>query len=420
MRCKQFVFAITLLLTSSYAQSAELPHAAPGSVGFSPERLARLSAVLQAGVETSEIPGYVALVARRGKVVFVDVQGEQDPNKSVAMSDDSIFRIYSMTKPITSVAALVLVEEGKINLGDPIHMYLPELSGLTVIGHDGQDATNAAPITVLDLLRHTSGLTYAFLKPYLNDSPLEQMYLDGGINDLEINNAELVTRLSRLPLKYEPGSTWFYGRSTDVLGRLIEVVSGVTLETFFQQRILGPLGMKDTSFRVVQGKADRLAQPFARDREGLILPYTDPLGGVLFEAGGQGLTSTVRDYARFLQMLLNKGELDGVRILGRKTVELMTMDHVGDAVDRGPLFLPGQSHGFGLGVAVRTTGVRAPVMLNSMIGSVGEYFWAGYAGTYFWVDPQEDLFGIYMMQSVANLSNYAQKFKRHVLYSLVD
>ena len=415
--------AIAVLLTSSYVRSVELPHVSAESVGFSSERLAQLSSVLQSGVDASEIPGYVALVARHGKIVFVDMRGKQDPNRDIVMSEDSIFRIYSMTKPITSVAAMILVEEGKINLSDPVEMYLPELSDLRVIGSEEQPTagnTTTPSITVLDLLRHTSGLTYGFFKPYPSGGPLEQMYLDEGVNDLEIDNAELVTRLSNIPLKYEPGSTWFYGRSTDVLGRLIEVVSGVTLEEFFKQQIISPLDMKDTSFRVFQDKADRLAQPFYRDLEGLILPYTDPLGSVSFEAGGQGLTSTVRDYARFLQMLLNEGELGGVRILGRKTVELMTMDHLGDSIERGPLFLPGESHGFGLGFAVRTAGVRAPTMLNPMIGSVGEYYWAGYAGTFFWVDPHEDLFAIYMMQSVENLSDYAQKFKRHVLYSLVD
>ena len=410
------------------ALAAELPRSRPEAVGLSSERLARVTAVLGAGVENGEIPGYVALVARRGKIVYFEASGDQDPASGRAMARDAIFRIYSMTKPITSVAAMILVEEGKLNLGDPVGNYLPELAELQVATnpHEAGDvgairtAAAASPITVLDLLRHTSGMTYAFFIPFPGNTPVEQMYLDGGVNDLEITNAELVQRVSKVPLKYEPGTTWWYSRATDVLGRLVEVVSGMTLEQFFQQRILQPLDMKDTSFTVNPCSASRFAQPFDSDREGLILQYTNPLKPVKFEAGGQGLTSTVRDYARFLQMMLNGGELDGTRILGRKTVELMTMDHVGDVVDHGQFFLPGQSHGFGLGFAVRTQGPRAPALLNPMIGSVGEYYWAGYAGTYFWVDPKEELIGVYMMQSVQKLVPYANAYKRLVLQSIVD
>ena len=425
---RRFTVAFALWLVAFAVLAADLPRAKPESVGLSSERLESIRKVIGAKVDAGEIPGYVALVARHGKVVYFEAYGVQNPNTKKPMSRDAIFRIYSMTKPITSVAAMILVEEGKIKLADPVSMYLPELANLTV-------ATNAAtakdsaevqtrpaknPIRVVDLLLHTSGFTYGFFKPFPGGGQVEQMYLDGGVNDLDITNAELVTRISKLPLKYEPGTTWWYSRSTDVLGRLIEVVSGMTLGEFFEKRISKPLGMSDTAFQVAPGKVARLVEPFDDDKKGLTLLYTDPTKPVKFEAGGQGLTSTVMDYARFAHMLLNRGSLDGTRILGKKTVELMTTDQVGPGIDHGPFFLPGQSHGYGLLGAVRTEGPRAPAPLNPMDGSVGEYYWAGYAGTYFWVDPKEELVGVVMTQSVKQLLPLATTFKTLVVQSIVE
>lgn len=419
---------LALLAVTFSAFSAGLQKVKPESVGLSSARLDRIAQVFDAKVKAGEIPGYVALVARRGKVAYFEANGVRNPNTKVAMTRDSIFRIYSMTKPITSVAAMILVEEGKMKLSDPVSMYLPELAELQVaINADtAKDAASLKtqpaknPIRVVDLLMHTSGFTYAFFEPFPGGGIIERMYLDGGVNDLNITNTELVTRISKLPLKHEPGTTWYYSRSTDVLGRLIEVVSGMTLGAFFEKHISKPLGMVDTAFKVAPGKVSRFVEPFDSDKEGLTLLYTDPTKSAKFEAGGQGLTSTVMDYARFLHMLLNSGELDGKRILGRKTVELMTMDHIGQAIDHGPFFLPGQSHGFGLLGAVRTEGPRAPALLNSMDGSVGEFYWAGYAGTYFWVDPNEELVGVYMMQSVQHLLWYATMYKSLVVQSIVD
>jgi len=425
---RRFAVAFTLWFVAVAVLAADLPRAKPESVGLSSERLENIRKVLGAQVDAGVIPGYVALVARRGKVVYHEAYGVQNPNTKKAMSRDAIFRIYSMTKPITSVAAMILVEEGKIRLSDPVSMYLPELAKLQVATNAGtvkepaevqtRPATN--PIRVMDLLLHTSGFTYGFFKPFPGGGPVEQMYADGGVNDLEITNAELVTRISKLPLKYEPGTTWWYSHSTDVLGRLIEVVSGMTLAEFFEKRISKPLGMTDTAFQVAPAKVSRFVEPFDDDKKGLTLLYTDPTKPVKFEAGGQGLTSTVMDYARFAHMLLNRGSLDGARILGKKTVELMTTDQVGPGIDRGPFYLPGQSHGFGLLGAVRTDGPRAPAPLNPMDGSVGEYYWAGYAGTYFWVDPKEELVGVYMMQSVRQLLPFATSFKTLVVQSIVE
>ncbi len=427
----QALARLALAVLLAYACSTlarDLPTTKPENVGLSAERLNRIAEIFNAKVREGEIPGYVALVARNGKIAYFEAHGVQNPNTGKPMSRDSIFRIYSMTKPVTSVAAMILVEEGKMKLSDPVSKYLPELANLNVAVNADTAKTPSEiktrpaknPIRVVDLLMHTSGLTYAFFKPFPGGGAVEQMYLESGVNDLDISNAELVTRISKLPLKFEPGTTWWYSRSTDVLGRLVEVVSGMTLGEFFEARISKPLGMRDTAFRVAPGKATRFAEPFDDDKKGLILQYTNPTRPVKFEAGGQGLTSTVMEYARFLHMLLNGGELDGKRVLGRKTVELMTMDHVGQVYDRGPFYLPGQSHGFGLLGAVRTEGPRAPALLNAMDGSVGEYYWAGYAGTYFWVDPEEQLVAVYMMQSVQHLLWYATMFKTLVVQSISD
>ncbi len=427
----QALARLALAVLLAYACSTlarDLPTTKPENVGLSAQRLNRIAEIFNAKVREGEIPGYVALVARNGKIAYFEAHGVQNPNTGKPMSRDSIFRIYSMTKPVTSVAAMILVEEGKIKLSDPVSKYLPELANLNVAVNADTAKTPSEiktrpaknPIRVVDLLMHTSGLTYAFFKPFPGGGAVEQMYLESGVNDLDISNAELVTRISKLPLKFEPGTTWWYSRSTDVLGRLVEVVSGMTLGEFFEARISKPLGMRDTAFRVAPGKTTRFVEPFDDDKKGLILQYTNPTRPVKFEAGGQGLTSTVMDYARFLHMLLNGGELDGKRVLGRKTVELMTMDHVGQVYDRGPFYLPGQSHGFGLLGAVRTEGPRAPALLNAMDGSVGEYYWAGYAGTYFWVDPEEQLVAVYMMQSVQHLLWYATMFKTLVVQSISD
>ena len=419
--CASAVFAVS-------AFAAELPRAKPEAVGLSTSRLEHINQVLHAKVDAGEIPGYVALVARHGKVAYFEAYGTQDPTTKKPMAKDSIFRIYSMTKPLTSVAAMILVEEGKMKLSDPVSMYLPELKDLKVATNadtaktpaDLQTQPAANPIRILDLLLHTSGFTYGFFKGVPGSGAVEEAYIDAGESNLDISNAELVTLLSKLPLKYEPGTTWWYGRSTDVLGRVIEVVSGMTLGQFIDKRIAQPLGMTDTAFSVSPGKTSRFVEPFPADKQGLVLTYTDPTKPVKFEAGGQGLTSTVMDYARFAHMLLNGGQLDGNRILGKKTVTLMTSDHIGQAYNHGPFYLPGQSHGYGLLGAVRIEGPRAPAPLNSMDGSVGEFYWAGYAGTYFWVDPKEELVGVYMMQSVKHLLWYATMFKQLAVQAVVE
>ena len=384
--------------------------------GVSGQRLKQLSAQLSAEARSGAIPGAVILVARNGKIVYTDAIGLQDPSSGVPMKPDSIFRIASMTKPIVSVGAMMLVEEGKLFLADPVSTYLPELRGLKV-GVEKKDAAGNAVLeevaavremTVQDLLRHTSGFTYGIF----GTSLIKQRYVDTRVErDRNQTNAEHVERLAKLPLAYQPGTTWEYSRSTDVLGAVIERVTAQTLDVFLFERILQPLAMKDTGFSVDPAKHARIAEPFAVDPETkapVLLP--DVRTPPRFLCGGACMVSTAADYYRFLQMLLNGGELEGVRILSRKSVELMTSDHVGTGIARGLLF-PG--YGFGLGFNVRITPGEA-----SSLGSVGDYGWGGLYGTTFFVDPKERLIGILMMQR-PNWAKYSRQFRTGV-YSALD
>jgi CubicO group peptidase (beta-lactamase class C family) len=396
-----WLVALLCLFVVSGAHAQSLPAARPEQVGFSAERLARITGGLKRDVDKGVIPGAVLLVARHGKIALFEAVGARDPETRAPMPKDGIFRIYSMSKPITSVAAMILFEEGKLTLDQPVSKYLPQLGGLKV-GVEKPDPSGGAPtlelvpsrrdMTIQDLLRHTSGLTYGFFGPGL----VKKAYVDSKVWDDYPTNAELVDRLARLPLAYQPGTTWDYSHSTDVLGRLIEVVAGTTLLHFEKERILDPLAMRDTSFYVTdKARQDRIVEPFANDRNfGVNANFNDPRVAQKWESGGGGMVSTAMDYARFLQMLLNGGTLDGKRILGPKTIAFMTSDHLSPAIAATPLYLPGPGFGFGLGFAVRTAAGVSPYA-----GSVGEYNWGGAGGTHFWVDPKEDLFVVFMMQS---------------------
>lgn len=400
------------------APGLPLPAAAPAKIGLSVSGLARLGRALQSEVERGRLPGAVALIARRGRVGYFESFGVRTPADGAPMSNDSLFRIYSMTKPITSVAAMMLWEEGKFLLDDPVARYLPELADLKVAQPKNPDLREgeielvpaARPITIVDLLRHTSGITYEFR----GRGPVHKMYSSARIQSRSQSNAAQLASLAKLPLLHQPGMQWEYGRSTDVIGRLIEVISGETLGAFFERRILKPLGMVDTAFHVQPQDHPRLAEAFANDPDTgdavLLQRVRDPPA---LESGGGGLVSTASDYARFLQMLLNGGALEGVRLLGRKTVELMTADHLGSMTGAPDLLLPG--YGFGLGFAVRLhAGIaRTP-------GSVGEYFWGGLAGTTFWVDPKEQLFAILLIQAPGQRVYYAALFRDLVYASIAD
>jgi CubicO group peptidase (beta-lactamase class C family) len=380
--------------------------------GFLAERLQKLTARVRSDIEHKRIPGAVMLIARGDQVIYEEALGAQDPATGQPMEVDSIFRIYSMTKPIVSVGVMMLVEEGRLQLSDPASRYLPELRGLKVgveaRGRDGKPVLETVPavreMTVQDLLRHTSGLTYGVF----GKSLVKSEYLKAGIHTGTMSNAELVRALGRLPLAYQPGSTWEYSRSTDVLGALIERISGQPLDVWLEERILRPLAMHDTGFWVEPSKQSRLAEPFPVDPDsGQVTRLIDVKSKPVFLSGGGGMVSTARDYLRFSRMLLQGGELDGVRLLSRKTIQYMISDHLGEI--RGPAYSPGAGYGFGLGFGVRTAGGESAIP-----GTRGDAYWGGLGGTYFWIDPREDLVAIWMMQAPGQRTHYRSLYRNMV------
>jgi CubicO group peptidase (beta-lactamase class C family) len=416
-----FAFSSISLFGQSQPKSAR-----DSTADFSSERLSRISKVFQAEVDKGAIPGAVLLVARNGKIVYLQAIGFQDREKKIAMKPDVIFRIASMSKPITSVAVMMLAEEGKIDLLAPVSQYLPEFKDLKV-GVEKLDAATGVQtlslqplehaMTVQDLLRHTSGLVYG---PF-GTSLVHQEYNKANLFDSNQTLAEFVTRLTKLPLAHQPGSAWEYGMSTDVLARMVEVASGMTFDHFVEQRITKPLGMHDTAFYLSLAQASRLAEPQVdpatrRRPPGFNSAADLAKDKVKWFSGGGAMLSTVRDYARFCQMLLNGGELDGIRLLSPKSVAVMSSDQlppgilrIGGYEDLAPTPEMGQS--FGLGFAVRTDAGRSPLS-----GSVGDYFWAGAFGTYFWVDPKEKMVALMMTQMPFPQSGYYRRVMRELVY----
>ncbi len=383
----------------------------PKQVGLSSGRLERVSAALREDVERGLIPGAVLVIARGGQIGYAEAFGWRDREKKAPMGLDAIFRVASMTKPVTSVAAMMLAEEGKLQIAAPVADYLPEFKDRTV----GVERVRAQrTMTVQDLLRHTSGLTYA----QFGDSAAQMLWRDANLMTEDQTNEELVTKLAQLPLMFEPGTTWEYSMSTDVLGRVVEVASGQSLADFFASRITGPLGMADTAFDATGERAARLAEPQIDQATGARPPMRDVGRPCRWASGGGGLVSTAADYLRFCQMLLNGGELDGTRLLAPGTVRHMASDHLPPDVGYGPTArerfgalapVPEMGYGFGLGFAVRTAAGRCPLP-----GSVGEYFWGGVYGTAFWIDPVEELIVVMMM-----LAPDRRLYYRHLLRPLV-
>ncbi len=391
---KKIILALVVsavIATTAHAENGILPMASkPEEVGLSSTQLKRLEEVTQKHIDEGLVPGAVMLVARRGKVAWMSVLGKRDLAAGDAMKFNSIFRIYSMTKPIVSVALMQMVEEGKLQVSDPVAKYLPEIGKMKVGVEktvDGKPVLQLGDpdraMTVQDLLRHTSGLVYGSRGTNL----VNQAYIDAKIGDRANTNAEFVSKLSALPLKFQPGARWEYGVSVDVQGRLIEVIDGKTLGEALSARVLKPLGMVDSGFQVPADKVARAAQPGPRPNGEPMTPRFAVNDGAKYESGGGGMVSTMEDYLRFTTMLANNGELAGKRLLGKQTLAFMTTDHVGNRPGRPP------GLGFGLGFEVRTTTGEA-----ALPGSVGEYGWAGNAGTLFWVDPKEQLIAIYMVQ----------------------
>ena len=404
-----------LVATSISAQ--RLPLAVPEEVGLSSERLERIGEVFQDYVEEGRIAGAVGMVLRNGKLAYVDAWGMRDLEAGDVMEEDDLFKICSMTKPVASVAVMTLYEEGHFFLSDPIGRYLPALANLRVANLAEASAGQEIPterarrqVTIHDLLRHTSGFTYVDL----SNTVVDAVYREREIL-YQPTLEDQVAALGEIPLLYQPGTQWNYSVSVDVLGRLVEVVSGQPFDVFLRERIFDPLGMADTGFRVPDSKSDRVAPTYGHSGPDRALGPGDTsicdLPPTLF-SGGAGLRSTAQDYARFAQMLLNGGELDGARILGRKTVELMTVDHLEEGMPTGFLS-PGWS--FGLGFTVKTE-----AGLDGLPSSVGEYNWIGIQGTSFWVDPEEDLVGVFMVQIRPNRDiTFRDQFKRLVYQALI-
>ena len=416
MGMRRLLLSCVMAGLATLAHAADLPRAEPASVGLDPDRLASITKLLKADVEQRKLPGAVVLVARHGKVAFETVVGSRDPQAGKPAALDDIYRIYSMSKPITVVAALMLVEQGRISLNEPVSKYLPQFKSMQVgVPNEGggmhlEAATQ--PMTIQDLMRHSAGLTYGFF----GESPVKAAYNEANLHAGDPDSATFVDRLAKLPLAYQPGTTWDYGYSIDVLGRLVEVVSGQTLHEFEKQHLLGPLGMADTAFSVEDPKKQgRIAEPFANDRSfGVNAEFNDPRQASRFQSGGGGMVSTAEDYARFLQMMLNGGTLDGRRYLGPQTVRYMTADQLGP-VKPGPLYLPGPGYRFGLGVAVRADEGVAPFP-----GSVGDWYWGGAGGTYMWVDPAQDMVVVFMMQAPSQRLHYRGVLRDMVNAAIVE
>jgi CubicO group peptidase (beta-lactamase class C family) len=406
------------------------PSAAPEAVGLSSPRLAHIRTLMNQHIADKKMAGAMGLIARRGKIAYQETYGMADIENSKPMQFDTIHRIYSMSKPITSVAVMMLYEEGKFQLNDPLGKYLPEFAKMQVAIEEKDPQTGKPvmktapakrPITVRDLLRHTAGLTYGVF----GDTLVDREYRKAGILS-NPNLADFVTKLAAIPLQYEPGTRWHYSVSVDVLGRLVEVLSGKSFDQFLQERIFTPLEMNDTGFTVPANKVNRLARLYTPTKEGPIKPspicnsreeclqkfpdavpsFTQQMGML---SGGGGLVSTAYDYLRFCQMLLNQGQYEGKRLLSRKTVQLMSNDNLGTIPGMGP------GVGFGLGFAVS----KAPGEAG-MLGSPGEYNWGGAAGTKFWIDPQEELIGIFMIQILPNTVDYGSEFRVLAYQAIAD
>jgi CubicO group peptidase (beta-lactamase class C family) len=394
-------------------QTPPLPQAKPQSLGLSPARLQKLSDAFKRDIDKGTIPGVTIMVARRGKIGWFEALGRQNPESAAPMAHNSIFRIFSMTKPIVSVGIMMLLEDGYLQLNDPVAKYIPEFSSQKVgVENNGKLdlVPPVRPMTVHDLLRHTSGITY----DHTGNSLVQQLYKETRLRSRKISNAEHAAMVASLPLICQPGAEWNYSRSTDILGRIIEVISGKSLSAFLTERILAPLQMTETAFHTGAENTDRLTEPFAADPwSGEKVQLFNMLEQPVMESGGGGLVSTTMDYARFCQMLLGGGTLDGERIIGHKTLQLMASDHLGPKVRVESPMLPA-GHGFGLGFAVRTHQGMAP-----FAGSVGQFYWSGMAGTFFWIDPKEELFTVFMSQG-PNQREYFRTLTRSMVYAALD
>jgi CubicO group peptidase (beta-lactamase class C family) len=392
----------------------------PETAGFATSRRGRIGDVMQGYVDQKRLAGLVTLVARRGRLVHFERFGMMDLDVAQPMELDTIFRIYSMTKPLTSVALMMLFEEGLVRLTDPLTRFVPAFGRVRVLAKDGRLVDLERDITIQDLLRHTAGMSY---NGYYEETGemVDKLYDEVDLWPHDATSQEMVRRIAELPLAYQPGQGWRYSVATDVIGHVVELVSGKSLAEFLDERIVQPLGMEDTAFSVPQDKVERFAALYGSSDEGTLEEIDAATGGEYFDvslhSGGHGLVSTAADYARFAQMILNKGELDGVRLLGTRTVALMTSNHVpGDVrpLAMGAESMPGL--GFGLGFSV-----MLDVALSGLMGSVGLCAWGGWAKTHFWVDPREQMIGVLMLQKIHTGTHpVAVDFRTLVYQALID
>lgn len=422
------------VLLASVAWGRSLPTVEPEKVGLSSERLERIDQVFQQEIDEGRLPGAIVLIARNGEVAYFESFGFRDKASNAPMSNNAIFRIYSMTKPLVSVAAMILMEEGRLQLADPVSKFLPEFAELQVsvpkadaFGKVTYGLEPAArPMTVQDLLRHTAGLAYGEIT---GNAAVKEAYAETGVYQPDgmpyearhVAPADEVAGLAKAPLIHQPGTVWEYSLASDVLGRVVESASGMRLGDFLEERLFEPLGMVDTGFSVPEADMARLAEPLATDpatgNPNLLIDVTAPPAN---DSGGAGAVSTASDYSVFAQMLLNGGQLDGARILSPTTVRLMASDHLGARIEApvtpGELLLGTPGYTFGLGFAVREgPGVAA------VPGSEGEFMWAGYAGTYFWIDPEQALVGVLMTQAPGpSRAYYRRAIKQLVYQAIVD
>jgi len=401
---KTRIVIVLSLLFFCIGFAGELPITSPENVGMSSEKLARAKSPVQALIDNEKIAGASIIVARKGKIVLFETFGMMDKKAKKPMQPDTIFRIYSMSKPITSVAAMMLYEQGKLKLDDPISKYIPEFKGLKVYSESGKHDDQVHQMSVRDLLRHTSGLTYG----YFGNTAVDKMYMARSVLKLKSSLQDMINKLSEIPLLHQPAAKWHYSVSTDVLGYLVQKVSGQPLDEFFRQNIFEPLDMKDTAFYVPNEKVNRFAACYGPKQNGGLKVVDEPaksqyLAQPLLCSGGGGLVSTARDYLRFSQMLLNKGQLDCKRLLRSETVEMMTSNQLPDSVKRG------EGEGFGLGFSVRLRDGRFPQ---------GEYGWGGAASTHFWISPKDELIVIALSQYMP-FSSQLQNAVKSIIYESI-
>jgi CubicO group peptidase (beta-lactamase class C family) len=425
---------IVCLVATVPTRAQSVTMAKPEEVGLSAERLQRIGQVFNREIEQGKLPGAVVVVARKGRVAYFESFGFRDKAAGAPMPKDAVFEIYSMTKPLVSVAAMMLVEEGRLQLADPVTNFLPEFAALQV-SVPKLDPTSGKltyslvspdrPMTIQDLLRHTSGLVYGDFTSHaqVKEAYIKEVLLKPGddtYDERDLTPADEIARLAKVPLAHQPGTTWEYGLSTDVLGRVIEKVSGQRLAEFLEERLFKPLKMVDTGFYIPKSSIDRFAHPLPMDpATSTPIALHDVSAPPANDSGGDGGVSTAVDYLRFAQMMLNGGWLDDAQILSRTTVSLMTSDHLGPQMARAMqpgVLLGTEGYTFGLGFAVRQEPGIAAVP-----GSQGEYTWGGYAGTYFWIDPKEELVGIMMTQAPGpSRSYYRREIKQLVYQAITD